>query len=80
MNKLGLTTLPNPKPYPLGWVHGNAKVQVTKQYIVRFVIASKLIDEADLDVVPLHVCELYLGVLIFMIEKLSSSDMRTNTI
>ena len=28
--KLNLETIPHPKPYPLGWVHDNAKLQVTK--------------------------------------------------
>jgi hypothetical protein len=26
INKLGLTTTPHQKPYPLGWVHDNAKL------------------------------------------------------
>ena len=47
VKKLGLTTINNPKPYTLGWKHDNAKLQVTKQCRVGFVIASKLIDEAN---------------------------------
>jgi hypothetical protein len=53
VKKLGLQTKPHPKPYPLGWVTDNAKLNVTKQCRVIFFIASKLIDEIDLDVVPL---------------------------
>jgi hypothetical protein len=49
--KMGLETKPHPKPYPLGWVCDKEKLNVTKQWRVRFSIASKLIDEVDLDVV-----------------------------
>jgi hypothetical protein len=58
---MGLITKPNPKPYPLGWVCDKAKLNVTKQCRVRFVIGSKLIDEVDLDVVPLDICGIVLG-------------------
>ena len=61
VKKLGLTTTPHPKPYPLGWVHDNEKLQVTKQCRVRFDISSKLIDEDDLDVVTSDVCVIVLG-------------------
>jgi hypothetical protein len=61
VKKLGLTTRPHQKPYPLGWVHDNAKLQVTRQCRLRFSIASKLIDEVDLDVVPLDICGIVLG-------------------
>jgi hypothetical protein len=30
VKKLGLTTRPHQKPYRLGWVHDNAKIQVTR--------------------------------------------------
>jgi len=61
VKKLGLKTTPHPKPYPLGWVRDNAKLNVTKQCRVRFSIASKLIDEVDLDVVPLDIRGIVLG-------------------
>jgi hypothetical protein len=54
VKKMGLEMKPHPKPYPLGWVCDKAKLNVTKQCRVRFAIASKLIDEVDLDVVPLY--------------------------
>jgi hypothetical protein len=54
VNKMGLETKPHPKPYPLGWVCDKAKLNVTNQCRIRFIIASKLIDEVDLDVVPLE--------------------------
>jgi hypothetical protein len=61
VKKVGFKTQPHPKPYPLGWVCDNAKINVTKHCRVRFVIASKLIYEVDLDVVPLNMCGIVLG-------------------
>jgi hypothetical protein len=59
---MGLETKPYPKPYPLGWVCNKAKLNATKQCRTRFSIASKLIDEVDLDVVPLDICGIVLGI------------------
>jgi hypothetical protein len=59
---MGLETKPHPKPYPLGWVCDKAKLNVTKQCRIVFSIASKLIDEVDLDVVPLDICGIMLGI------------------
>ena len=56
-----LETKPHPNPYPLGWVCDKEKINVTKQCRVRFDIASKLIDEVDLDVVSLDICGIVLG-------------------
>jgi hypothetical protein len=61
VKKMGLVTKPHPKPYPLGWVCDQEKLNVTKQCRIRFSIASKLIDEVDLDVVPLDICGIVLG-------------------
>jgi len=61
VKKLGLKTQPHPKTYPFGWVYDNEKLNFTKKYRVRFSIASKLIDEVDLDVVPLDMCGIVLG-------------------
>jgi hypothetical protein len=61
VKKMGLETKPHPEPYPLGWVCDKAKLNVTKQCRVRFVIASKLVDEVDLDVVSLDICGIVLG-------------------
>jgi hypothetical protein len=58
---MGLVMKPHPTPYPLGWVCDKAKLNVTKQCRVIFSIASKLIDEVDLDVVPLDICGIVLG-------------------
>ena len=60
VKKLGLETKPHPKPYPLGWIHDKAKLNVTKQCKVKFVIASKLVDEVKLDVIPLDICGMVL--------------------
>jgi hypothetical protein len=63
VKKMGLETKPHPKPYPLGWVCDKEKLNVTKQCRVRFSIASKLIDEVDLDFVSLDICGIVLGSL-----------------
>jgi len=61
VKKLELTTRPHLEPYPLGWVSNKAKLNVIKQCRLRFATASKMIDEVDLDVVPLDVCGIVLG-------------------
>jgi hypothetical protein len=61
VKKMGIETKPHPKPYPLGWVCDKEKLNVTKQCRVIFSIASKLIDEVDLDVVSLDMCGIVLG-------------------
>ena len=61
VKKMGLVTKPHPKMYPLGWVCDKEKLNVIKQCRIRFSIASKLIDEVDLDVVPLDICGIVLG-------------------
>ena len=61
VKKLGLETKPHPKPYPLGWIHDKAKLNVTKQCKVKFVIAAKLVDEVELGVIPLDICGMVLG-------------------
>jgi len=61
VKKLNLETKPHLKPYLLGWIHDKAKLNVTKQCKVKFVIASKLVDEVELDVIPLDICGMVLG-------------------
>jgi hypothetical protein len=61
VKKMGLKMKPHPKPYPLGWVCDKEKLNVTKQCRVIFAIASKLIDEVDLNVVPFDICGIVLG-------------------
>ena len=61
VKKLGLETKPHPKPYLLGWIHDKVKLNVTKQCKVKFVITAKLVDEVELDVIPLDICGMVLG-------------------
>jgi hypothetical protein len=58
---MGLVTKPHPKTYPLGWVCDKEKLNVNKKCRIRVAIASKLIDEVDLDVVLLDICGIVLG-------------------
>jgi len=59
--KLNLETTPHTKPYPLGWVCDDEKLQVTRKCTLKFAITPKFIDEVDLDVVPLDICGISLG-------------------
>jgi hypothetical protein len=56
-----LETIPHPKPYPLGWICDNAKLQVTRRCKLRFAITAHFIDEVELDVIPLDICGIVLG-------------------
>jgi len=53
VKKLGLEDHDHPNPYPLGWVHKDVELKVTKQCKIRFAISGDFINEVDLDVVPL---------------------------
>jgi hypothetical protein len=59
--KLKLETIPHPKPYLLGWICDNAKLQVTRRCKLRFAITANFIDEVELDVIPLDICGIVLG-------------------
>ena len=61
VKKLVLETKLHPKPYPLGWIHDKSKLNVTQQCKVKFVIASMLIDEVEMDVISLDICGMVLG-------------------
>jgi len=58
---LGLETKSHTKPYPLGCVTDNVKLNVAKNCKVRFSIYSKLIHEVYLDVVSIDICGIVLG-------------------
>ena len=58
VQRLGLKTLEHPKPYPLGWLHKDVELQVTKRCRFKFAMSEKFIDEIECDVVPLDVCEI----------------------
>ena len=61
VKKLGLETKLHPKPYPFGWLCGDAKLQVAKHCRLRFSIASSFIDEVDLDVILFDICGIVLA-------------------
>ena len=61
MRKLNLDTIPHPKPYPLGWLCENEKLQVTRKCILRFEITANFLDEVELYVVLLDICGIVLG-------------------
>jgi len=61
VKKVGLQTKPYEKPYPLGWVCDKTKLRVTRQCKLRFAIGSTLVDEVELDIVPLDICGIVLG-------------------
>jgi hypothetical protein len=56
-----LETIPHPKPYPLGWICDNAKLQVTRRCKLRFAITANFVDEVELDVIPLDIRGIVLG-------------------
>jgi hypothetical protein len=62
VNKLGLEVHDHPIPYPLGWVNKDAKIKVTKQCKIKFVVSVDFIDEVELDIVPLDVCGVVFGI------------------
>jgi hypothetical protein len=56
VNNLGLEVHDHSIPHPLGWVNKDAKIKVTKQCKIKFVLSVDFIDEVELDVAPLDVC------------------------
>jgi hypothetical protein len=61
VRNIGLEVHDHPIPYPLGWVNKCAKIHVTKQCKIKFVVSVEFIDEVKLDVVPLDVCGVVFG-------------------
>lgn len=62
VKNLGLKTTLHKRPYPLGWICENDKLQVTRQCTLKFAITSKFVDEVQFDVVPLDICGIVLGI------------------
>jgi hypothetical protein len=62
VKKSGLNRKPHRKPYSLGWVCDDAKLQVKKKCKIGFAITTKFFDEVELDVLHLHICGIVLGI------------------
>jgi hypothetical protein len=61
-NNIGLEVLGHINLYPLGWVNKDANIKVTKQCNIKFVVSDNFIDEVELDVVTLDICEVVFGI------------------
>jgi len=59
VEKLGLTTLPHPRPYSLRWLNENGEIRVTKQVCIPFSIKTYH-DEVLCDVAPISASHLLL--------------------
>ena len=62
VKKLNLETIPHSKLYPLGWICKDANLQVSKKCKLRFAITALFIDTFELDVVPLDITGMVLGI------------------
>ena len=62
VKKLGLVTTPHKKPYPLGWLNDKAQLQVTRRCKLKFSFGSAFVDEVELDIIPLDICGIVLGI------------------
>ncbi|XP_074266785.1 uncharacterized protein LOC141590070 [Silene latifolia] len=60
VDKLGLDTIPHPKPYALHWLDDGNKVKVTKQVKVALTMGS-YDDNILCDLVPMDACYILLG-------------------
>jgi hypothetical protein len=60
VEKLGLTTLPHPRPYSLRWLNENGEIRVTKQVCVPFSIKTYH-DEVLCYIAPMSASHLLLG-------------------
>jgi hypothetical protein len=60
VEKLGLTTIPHPRPYSLRWLNKNGEIRVTKRVRVPFSIKTYH-DEVLCDVAPMLASHLLLG-------------------
>jgi hypothetical protein len=61
VKQLGLKTKMHHKPYSLNWISKNHKFPITKQWVIKFAITSKFVDEVICDVVLLEACGMVLG-------------------
>ncbi|KAA8538962.1 hypothetical protein F0562_025654 [Nyssa sinensis] len=61
VQKLGLDTIPHPKPYPLGWIQKDMELKIDKQCTFQFAITNQFIDEITCEVVPIDICQVIFG-------------------
>ena len=61
VKKLNLEAIPQPKPYPPGWIYKDANLQVSKKCILCFAITAHFVDTIELDVVPLDITGVVFG-------------------
>ncbi|KAA8521664.1 hypothetical protein F0562_012346 [Nyssa sinensis] len=61
VQKLGLDTIPHPKPYPLGWIQKDMELRIDRQCTFRFAITNQFIDEITCEVVPINICQVIFG-------------------
>jgi len=59
VSKLGLPTIPHPRPYSSQWLKKGNEVQVTKQALISFYVGN-LRDEVLCDVLPMNACNFLL--------------------
>ena len=60
ISRLGLSTIPHPRPYKLQWLNDCGEVKVNRQSIISFSI-GKYHDEQLCDIVPMHAGDILLG-------------------
>ncbi|KAA8550299.1 hypothetical protein F0562_001983 [Nyssa sinensis] len=53
VQKLGLDTIPHPKPYPLGWIQKDMELKIDRQCTFQFAITNQYIDEITCEVQPI---------------------------
>nr|CAD1839448.1 unnamed protein product [Ananas comosus var. bracteatus] len=63
VQKLGLSTIPHPHPYPLGWINSNIEMKIDRQCKVKFAVTGVYINEMLCEVVPLNISNLIFGSL-----------------
>ena len=61
IEKLGIPTIPHPKPYSLKWINDGGNIKVSKQALISFSIGKKYKDDVLCDVVPMSACHVLLG-------------------
>jgi hypothetical protein len=69
----------HPNPYPLGWVNNDVDLEVTKQCKINFSISVYYIDEVEVDVIPLDVCDVVFGIPYMYIRDIVSVRKKTST-